>query len=289
MIETYYKSLNLEQTYNESLSNIIEAFVTFYGEEDREEITSRFQNMVFIGVNNPENMQKTIELIKQEKTAQLLSKLSEVIMAKYPNVDVEDIKKYITNNGILMDNVLDYLIDSSKNDKTDMLFSTNMIFLSMIFEINPGLFDDFSIVYSELVKLWHEEEKKLEPYIEYLKRDEERKQQLLAQYNENFRASLKGLVPNWPNEIYLGCSLSSISLIDAFSSEADDKIEGFGSIFKDSIIKDRIQFFNALGINLGEEYSIYANDERCRSLIPSNQLIEQIRELKKNFYDKIFL
>ena len=45
---------------------------------------------------------------------------------------------------------------------------------------------------------------------------------------------------------------------------------------KDSILKDRIKFFNSLGINLGDNYDLYENSEECKKLVPSPDLVDEI-------------
>ena len=59
-----YKKLNATNTITASLPRIIEAFTTFYGEQERERITEKFNNMIIIGYMSPE---KISQILKEDK------------------------------------------------------------------------------------------------------------------------------------------------------------------------------------------------------------------------------
>ena len=59
-----YKKLKATDTITNALPRIIEAFTTFYGEQERERITEKFNNMLIIGYMNPE---KISQLLKEDK------------------------------------------------------------------------------------------------------------------------------------------------------------------------------------------------------------------------------
>ena len=53
-----------------------------------------------------------------------------------------------------------------------------------------------------------------------------------------------------------------------------------------SIIYDRIRYFNLLGINLGEDYSLYETNPECKKLIPNKRMKEKFKELMNELYRK---
>ena len=62
--ETLYKMLEPTKTIKQSLPKIIEAFVTFYGEENREYIEEKFKNLIIVGYGLPDRLNTIISKIK---------------------------------------------------------------------------------------------------------------------------------------------------------------------------------------------------------------------------------
>ena len=84
-----------------------------------------------------------------------------------------------------------------------------------------------------------------------------------------------------------GMVLSS-GYLESFDDECDAILLD-NDIFSDakkSIIKDRINYFKKLGIDLGNDYEAYVNSEECQRLWPSKELIEDIKELKAYYTRK---
>ncbi len=80
---------------------------------------------------------------------------------------------------------------------------------------------------------------------------------------------------------YFGYGLSSPGKIEAFSSEAERIINSEEDNWrKNSIIDDRISFFKANGIDLGNNYEDYINNENVKQIIPSMERVDKIVESK---------
>lgn len=68
--------INGDKYFKESVPRFIEVFVKFYGEEKREEIEEKFNNALFIGYQDPENLKRGIYRIEDLKTKELLEDIS---------------------------------------------------------------------------------------------------------------------------------------------------------------------------------------------------------------------
>ena len=65
--------LNATETLNKNLDRLIDVFVMFYGEERREEITSKFNKMMFIGYQDSQDVNTLISKEKKDFTNKILS------------------------------------------------------------------------------------------------------------------------------------------------------------------------------------------------------------------------
>lgn len=72
MNETLYKMLEPTKTIEQSLPKIIEAFVTFYGEENRAYIEEKFNNLIIVGYGLPDKLFSIIHQIKENENKKLI-------------------------------------------------------------------------------------------------------------------------------------------------------------------------------------------------------------------------
>ena len=79
MNEETKRKLNSTQTIADNMDNIIEAFVTYYGEENRERITNRFSNMIIAGHITLKQMERIINDDENEKISNLVQEFFEKI------------------------------------------------------------------------------------------------------------------------------------------------------------------------------------------------------------------
>ena len=107
MLEFYLKQLNADKTLKDALPMIIEAFVDYYGEEERDNIEKKFYNTSYIGYINESNMLHALICIKNELTKYLLLELEN-------EFDVSEIEKELlfANNNTSLE--FDTLLNISK-------------------------------------------------------------------------------------------------------------------------------------------------------------------------------
>lgn len=79
MNEETKRKLNSTQTIADNMDNIIEAFVTYYGEENRERITNRLSNMIIAGHITLKQMERIINDDENEKISKLVQEFFEKI------------------------------------------------------------------------------------------------------------------------------------------------------------------------------------------------------------------
>lgn len=112
-------------------------------------------------------------------------------------------------------------------------------------------------------------------------------EQIMPYLSEEEQENIKkmqsiGDAPKWkieniadPNNIYSGQFL-----LEAFSSKYDDTINE-ENYTAQTIRKKRIKYFKLKGIDLGDDYSAYENNEEAQSLLPSQELISAICKEKE--------
>jgi len=74
-------------------------------------------------------------------------------------------------------------------------------------------------------------------------------------------------------------------LISAFSIKSEEQLKN-NSWQKNNIISNRIQYFKNLGLDLGNDYSIYENSKEAQNLIPKQEQIERIINKKNELFKK---
>ena len=85
----------------------------------------------------------------------------------------------------------------------------------------------------------------------------------------------------------LGTSLFSALPIENFSKEKEEKLNNPDTHEwqKDSIKKQRIRYFKDIGIDLGNNYEDYLNDEKVQKMWPNQEMIEKIIESREKYQD----
>ncbi len=82
-MDKYLKALNSTEVLNNSIPKLIDAFVSFYGEENREFITHKFNNLMFVGYQDENVLSDLVLKIKNEKKDELLKDLFSKIGIEY--------------------------------------------------------------------------------------------------------------------------------------------------------------------------------------------------------------
>lgn len=112
---------------------------------------------------------------------------------------------------------------------------------------------------------------------------------------EYLNDSKKSYLMNYSVRGLLGSSIQSESILESFYEEQDDILnnEETSTFIKNNIIENRIKYFNNIGINLGNNYNLYLENEDVKSNWPTKERLEKFRETKNklinNFMKEYYL
>ena len=133
-------------------------------------------------------------------------------------------------------------------------------------------------------------------YKEFLKENidlikEEDRQGVIEYLND----SKKSYLMNYSVRSLLGSSIQSESILESFYEEQEDILnnEETSTFIKNNIIENRIKYFNDIGINLGNNYNLYLENEDVKSNWPTKERLEKFRATKNklinNFMKEYYL
>lgn len=112
---------------------------------------------------------------------------------------------------------------------------------------------------------------------------------------EYLNDSKKSYLMNYSVRRLLGSSIQSESILESFYEEQEDILnnEETSTFIKNNIIENRIKYFNNIGINLGNNYNLYLENEDVKSSWPTKERLEKFRETKNklinNFMKEYYL
>lgn len=325
MNEITYNKLNSTEAITKNLPKIIEAFVTFYGESERENIENKFKNMLVIGYCKPEKIMNIIHSDQKQKSLELI----DTFFDKLNIPEEERIKAkaiYFANNELEYPNIhpINQYIGYLNGERNEYNKKQAVKFISNIYPqvtidnidalISSGELTEFTKIielYNDMLKQYEEYKFQYQIYIEYVEKSKKLKDYLEKKYtkilvdefkylfteeelkqiedklNSKYSSSIK--FTNKKTECYFGSSLASSTLIDAFSQESEEILKGNSQWRKNSIINDRITYFKNNGINLGESYEIYLNNPDILKLLPELTKIAEKIIKKRNELNVIML
>lgn len=316
MNEEILKKINAKETIIKKLDVIIEAFVTFYGESERERITNCFKNMEIICYCKPEDMALAIENSEVKKLEDMTVEFINKINIK--NTDKSLLKKIlfldITEYDCIssLDSYIDYL-NGDKDRKTETINLLNKFYQGINEEnldelISSKTFieiDNIIPVYQEMIKIYKNFILSTKDYKKYLKKCSELKDNLSEKYLKILLSELKELLPNEfyqkieeeynsnnhnnniDNEnLYINKYLFP-TLIEIFSEKYDHMLAQENDYITDYIQNGRMLYFKKLGINLGDNYSIYQQNENLKRLIPNKKYLTLLTKKREELYLKM--
>lgn len=87
---------------------------------------------------------------------------------------------------------------------------------------------------------------------------------------------------------YLGDSLESSILLSYFSIEYDNILMDPDETEwrKKRVMENRIDFFKSIGMDLGNNYDDYINNEKCIKRIPSQEFIDKVMQTRNNYLNQ---
>lgn len=380
--------LNADRTLQENISEYIDVFVDFYGEDKRDEIERKFNNATFIGYLSPERQQVELTKLIKEKSKELESKVLEYNETSLESKDLFDTYDYSLKTYQPINNYQNFIelyklgkegrkekyIEDTYNDikkylneltkeeylkiietkvlpekyqnipywlKNNIQYTANLQNVeenyeksfnkasSLIRKIIPRCtLDNFDINNEEIEKL----DKIIEKYKETLKEYENFEKENIEYFNEMqvnkdlemslrekyykeflkenidlikeddrkgvieyLNDSKKSYLMNYSVRRLLGSSIQSESILESFYEEQEDILnnEETSTFIKNNIIENRIKYFNNIGINLGNNYNLYLENEDVKSSWPTKERLEKFRETKNklinNFMKEYYL
>ena len=324
MTEKTKRKLNATETIISSLPMIIEAFVIFYGESERERITNKFTNMLTIGYSKEEDKLWIINKNNKEKSDEIkdkfLHKLSEnpEEREKLENLFIGS-SDFEYSNMHPINIYINYI--NGKNQSNYIKLKV----VEFLKQINPtttidnldellakGTFrqiDTIIPVYKEALKEYETYKQEIAPYYKEILICRELKTELERKYTKKLISELRDLFQeeeyqeiqelfksgyyssvhsaNGKTKNYTGYSLNGSILIEAFSKENDEKLISGTSWQKDSIKTDRIKYFKNFGLDLGDDYESYLNNPEAQKLTPSKELVERIKNTQQKIYKQM--
>ena len=216
-------------------------------------------------------------------------------------------------------NNIDYYRDAENAEKEyESLYNNVKPLLDKISpDININNFPEYTSELDKIYELYdkYREEflsyrKDFEPYLEKIERESNLKSQLETEYYTKYIEDNIDIVPEEDRGAFLealhkdgnlfgvkdsrkynkifGYTLNSIVDVEAFSTEAENRLNDpdIGDWVKDSIIRDRIEYFKSCGIDLGSNYEDYLNNEDVRKIWPDKDRIDRLIESRDDILNK---
>lgn len=318
------RKLKINEYINNALPQIIEAFVQYYGEENRDYITARFNSMTMIGYGNPTNANGIISKIQRDLSDNLINNILNEMNT--PEESKNEMKNIIFGTyGLNMYTLMpikkyeDFKKCSKEDTRYPSYLTSAVTFLKKLYPtvtndnieqmMESGSFSDIERLIELIKEAQFKYDKELEDIQEYIVESEKNKrteQDLLGLNYQEYIKSFYDIIPEDEKikieegikkgylnmysmkvaQAYLGSSLYDQTLAQSFSKENEEILKTGASWRIDSIKRDRIKYFKSFGIDLGDNYEDYINNEECQKLIPSEELIEQIIEAKNIYKEK---
>lgn len=94
-MERISKSLEINKTLNEAIPTLVEVFVNFYGEECREYITDKFNNMIMVGYYDGDTLGSLVSDLQKKATEIYVKEVFDKFQIEY---NKENISMYTDNN-----------------------------------------------------------------------------------------------------------------------------------------------------------------------------------------------
>ena len=199
MNEIIKRKLNPTETIKKSLPAIIEAFVSFYGESERERITSKFNNMLIIGYSKPENIINILNTSNKEKSNELINEFLNKLTSD--KEEQEKLKKLFFDDNSFEHSTLQP-INKYINYKKDPNVSnyTKIQIVNFLKQIYPEVtidnldeliknktFKNIDIIiplYEKMLIEYQEYKKETKPYEEYVKKCSDLKENLIKKHTK---------------------------------------------------------------------------------------------------------
>lgn len=324
MTEQIYNKLHPTEAITKAMPKIIEAFVAFYGEEERANIENKFQNMLIICYSNPRKIPTIIINTKKQKSLEGIETfLDKINIPK--EVRPQAKKLYFDDNGLEFpnDHPIYQYTRYLNGQKSDYIKKSTVDFISQIYPqvntnnidtlISSGELSAFNNViklYDDMLKTYADFKTQVDSYEEYFKKIQKLRKQLERKYtktmveefhylftekelsaireklNSESSSSIRSI--NSKTECYFGFTFEDSGLIDAFSDEAEEILKENSTWRKQSIIDERIDYFKNNGLDLGDNYGAYLNHRDIMAKMPElRKLAEKIKRRRSQLHNML--
>lgn len=314
--ETISQRFNASLIIQEKLSQIIEAFVNFYGEKERSYIEDKFKKLYIVSYANP----KSYERIILNNDKKVKSYFEEKLVAEL-NIPKEKKRRFlesifgeyeIFDNDTPIETYIKCLTQSISNKSYPKIsqllnyFGKNSDINTLIRHIKNGGYEEVNQtieIYQEIKKEYNRYLASTKIYRDYIMRCQELYNKLEIKYLRKYINEIKDiftkeelleiekflknnlshseLSPKIKN--YIGTNpLNSPTIVEAFNDESENIIQKDDSWQKRSIIQDRITYFKNLGINLGENYKRYELSKEAQATVPTDEFINHLKNIRES-------
>ena len=317
MNEEILNLINAKSLIENKKNQIINAFIKFYGNNEKERIITAFNNMQIITYCKPEEMQLIIKYTEIEKLKELTSDLLNKININ--NIDKQTLNKILfedineSDTISTLDSYLDYL-NGDVNRKQDTINLLNNFYQGITEKnldelISQKTFkeiDNIIKLYNNTIETYKKFILSTKEYKEYLIKCSKLKEKISKKYLKKFLIEISNKVTKdkyleiekeyntiinssfdifdiEEEYIYLNRDLTS-TLIEFFNEKCNQVLEKEYDERIEYIENSRILYFKKLGLNLGDDYSNYKNNEIANKLISSAYFIETFTKIKEKLY-----
>ncbi len=261
------KLLGTSEVIRSKLDAIIEAFVTFYGEDRREEIENRLRSILIIKFCSPKSLEENIKKIKEG----LLKDLLNIDDKKYIHIKMEELIE------ILETGKKCYFSSSDQETIIGEIIPNEEIHKRYKEGKYPQL--------EEFVKRFKEIQPILKPYEDFVAEENKKQKEIEMKYYDKLVEEFSYLIPEKDLESYKKRKYTLGSMPDFFGYSMkrkdncfDDESEQIlntkepSSWQVQSILDDRVRLLKKLGFepnnkneNITEEptYEDFLKDEKC--------------------------
>ena len=291
--QTIDNLLNFDSVIEGKLIDIKKAFISFYGAENAELINEKLSNVLFASFSEPgiiryeigkaiANINKSLFPIFFEKagiemTDENISKLLSSDISNCYSTPIAKYAKYLATQKE------DFDYEFWKNQANSFVKSYFGKKIDELAEEELTKLNDMVNAYNEIVEEYNKQIAKYEPYKEYVKSCDELQAKLKKKYFVKFIEQNIELLTeeerkefekfkNTKSIYYSSISEKYFVNIDVTANIEYFTKENMELAKKGNFLSriKQIELFKSCGIDLGDDYESYLNDERCQIIIDQN-------------------
>ena len=307
MLEAKY---NIANSLGERLPQIIEAFVKFYGEDERERITQKLTEASYIGYlrlddystleyNCKESIgfevgKMFVEKIGLEPTKENVKRLVGEGVGTFSDRLGNFYENYGASKEWQQNSALRYIQEAFGDESVTIGSPEYQEYADVLLSYKPA--------YEEALALYNERLKVFQPYFELHKELENLQKRINQKYQAKYLEAISEYLPEEDKtkmdeeylfnldcyETLVGFSWDSKCLLDAFSSESSEKLEDpkVVDFIKNNIVEDRIKYYKKMGLDLGDDYEDYVESKKAQAITPSPEMVAKIIGIREDLAKK---